>query len=350
MFVDKSNTKKLKSFRSKMSRLFRIKRYKDAEGKLTNCESFRGNKIILSLLKKSTGEKVYVDPGCGFTYLCQECGIDYSREKAGRILALFGAIKRRFPKTYIGMLEITLPRDHKIFLNDDLESYRELFKIGKNVVERFFPELPSIAVLHNWSSDNPNEKNPHLHIFVIGLRKDGSYYQNVFNDSKTSMWQSPEDLNYLHSIVKDELKVSQEFQIDLHWEYFRLDRKGIKKNDFISKVFYVFRSPITDFIDYCKFCGIDPVLSKEYLERMTKLIGLQRVRYTGWLSNSTKKQTLEKLNIFVKHWISDFEIIEILSVRYSYSKDGIEYYKLSSKESIPCEMVKNLRELTTTNF
>lgn len=252
--------------REKISRTLKL------ENKKPVCENNRKIPLRIVYRNRTDGKDYSFDPGCGNIYTCLECARNYKIKHSIQYRELAKLIFDKYGKAQIAHLTLTLPSDHKNHRNAR-NIYRWFFKKVALFVKMYFRGTGFYIALHNWSSKDPCKLNIHAHVVIFGINSHGKKV-NIWIDPKKAQLDWAKILNY-NKLANLKLK------------YF-------KKNDLgkcLHAINYSWRSPISDYVK--KY----DVLKIEYLKLILQFYRLQRIRSYGWLSNSTKNETLNRLGI-----------------------------------------------------
>ena len=248
------------------------------DGQKPVCNNFRKNTVLLlfTRLKGDNYEHKFIDGGCGHIYTCLRCGESYTSKKYSSIRSFATAFFQSIPTASIGHFIFTLPSSHPFFKNETRANYNRFFLAVKKTIDKLYPDIGYMMVLHNWSSRDPDEKNIHIHTILFGVNSNGEKVP-IFTD-----------LDSAREIYKSNLDIDT--TPDIYLEYFKKD--NIKKVYHVLR--YVVRSPI---LDYCGDAGASVPLSIAYLARVNHFYRFHRIRHYGWMSPRRIGKTMKFLHI-----------------------------------------------------
>lgn len=287
---------------------------------IQGCEDYRTKALFLRLRSIDRNgeiqERVGVDLGCGEVLMCLQCGIDYRIRRSKRLKAMYQAMKQAKDKLRLSHLVLTVPKSNKYH---NLQSLRHIIKASKEIVNKYFPGSGYMLSLHTWSSKQPEKLHLHVHCVIFCINKDGQFIRHHLSDIELFNLKKdwglllkmdiPENLRYTN---RKKGKWSNEVLPVCFYEHMNDSKKA---NHVLN---YAMRSPIEDFNKYLEKNNLPKELTDDYIEQVYYLKKLgQRVRFCGWLSNSTYKKFLEGLNIEVKTKF-EHEGIEYLYEGLSY--------------------------------
>jgi len=290
------------------------------------CDDLTTKRFVVGLgelneKRELTGVK-WAKVGCGYEYLCMNCGDRIATRRAKATISLANCLYQRFSRLETVRIVFTCPDDHRISYADNRRAYNDFYGIVRDTLKEYYgADIGAVLTLHNWSSERPEEKNIHIHSYILGVDADGILHSGFV------------EVERLREIFRRNLNYHKG-DVDIWVEYYKSD--AIK---FLYQKFkYDFRSPINDFADFMVENRPDEPLrlSKKYLERVGKLKGMHHTRYFGWLSNSTKKKALEKLGIAERifdkadkfEFLGFFEIVQVVQI------DDETYFRLDNKEYV----------------
>ncbi len=296
--------------------------YMFANGREPKCDSFRTKRSVLAVAKVNERDEVeqmkYLNLGCGYEYLCYNCGNAKSIARARSTISMVNELYNFNPELSTIRIVFTLPRYHKWHREESQLNYNKFYRaVCKTIKEYFGDDIAAILTLHNWSSKDPRKKHIHIHAYIIPMDTSGRLLPG---------WVRIDELK---RIYKSNLNIDPKNPIVIHSEYY----PKAKLRALYGRFLYDFRSPINDYVE--AYPG-EP-LEKNYLDRVGKLYRMHHIRYFGWLSGRKKKAQLAKFGITEKSIaeVMRYVAIGIFQIVKKFKKNGVVYYRLSNKDVIP---------------
>lgn len=305
------------------------------KGRLTKCSSFRTKATFLKFRNKEGKEK-YVDCGCGEVLTCLKCGVHYKERLAGSrrggLIGIVNSLIEYNKKITFAHWVFTLTK----IKNESVQTYNELFSAASKTVKAFFGNIGVVLVLHNWSTQNPEQPHIHIHCFLIGINKEKELVNLFVNESEVKrvylsfLRQSSIEYDFRKQTVKKTV-------VDLAYY------KSSQMPEIINKINYIYRSPVEDFV---KVFGQDKSLTIPFLERTGLLKEVkQRIRNIGCLGNNSKSAFLNSLNIVEDVKDSEIEQEGFVFVGKEQAKEFDDYYLLADGKRISKSEVGNVNSI-----